>query len=103
MLASNIQRIYIDPEWVANEYFRRCKAGVWNKENDTEVLKSWNIEQVLEAEVLGNGPPVRDRNFLKLGAEELSDVLGHARPSEDLIAKQSQNSPNDIPIDSNHY
>jgi len=31
---------------------------VWKKENDTEVLKCWNLEQVLEADALGNAPPV---------------------------------------------
>jgi len=37
-----------------------------------------------------NREPVSDRNSLKLGAGEVSDVLGHARPSQDLIPRQSE-------------
>jgi hypothetical protein len=70
MLARNIQRIYINPEWVANSYLSQCKAGLWQKENYTEALKCWNLEQVLEAEALGNAPP----DMLALG-ELLSEGL----------------------------
>ena len=34
MLASIMQKVYIDSEWVAKEYLRRCKqplgAGIWS-------------------------------------------------------------------------
>ena len=57
MLASIIQSVYIDPEWVANEYLKRCKAGSWKKENTVEALKCWNLERILEAESFGHAKP----------------------------------------------
>ena len=30
---------------------------MWKKENDTEALKCWKLEQVIKAQVLGNAPP----------------------------------------------
>ena len=38
MLASIMQVVYIDPEWVACEYMHRTRAGVW-KAADNEALK----------------------------------------------------------------
>jgi hypothetical protein len=29
LLASNLPNIYVDPQWVADEYLRRCKARAW--------------------------------------------------------------------------
>ena len=52
MLASIIQSVYIDPEWVANKYLKRCKPGSWKKENTVEALKCWNLERILKAESL---------------------------------------------------
>jgi hypothetical protein len=57
MLASILQNVYIDPALVANEYLRRCKAGMWKKENTEEALKCWNLERVLEAKSLGQSLP----------------------------------------------
>lgn len=48
-----VHRVYIDIEWVAREYLRRCKAGVWKKENTEEALKCWNLERIIDAESIG--------------------------------------------------
>ena len=33
LLSNIVQHMYIDPEWVASEYLKRCKKGAWKKEN----------------------------------------------------------------------
>jgi len=38
MLGFMVHRVYIDIEWVAREYLRRCKVGAWKKENTEEAL-----------------------------------------------------------------
>lgn len=53
MLGFMVHRVYIDIEWVAREYLRRCKAGVWKKENTEEALKCWNLERIIDAESIG--------------------------------------------------
>ena len=55
--SSNIQKKYIDPEWVAKEYLRRCKAGAWKAGNDMDSLKCWNLERIIDAEMYGNTKP----------------------------------------------
>ena len=57
MLASTVQNIYVDVEWVANEYLARSKRGAWKKENTMDSLKCWNLERVLEAELFGKAAP----------------------------------------------
>ena len=57
MLSVIINNVYIDNEWVANEYLRRCKNGSWKKENEVASLKCWNLERVIEAEMLGKERP----------------------------------------------
>jgi len=57
MLASILQNAYIDDDWVAHEYLRRSKIGTWKKENTIESQKSWNVESVVEAELLGKDQP----------------------------------------------
>ena len=52
MLASLIRNVYINEEWVAQEYLRRCKAGAWKPENTAEALKCWNLERIIEAKLL---------------------------------------------------
>ncbi|EJK63933.1 hypothetical protein THAOC_15380 [Thalassiosira oceanica] len=52
MLASLVRNVYINEEWVAQEYLRRCKAGAWKPENTAEALKCWNLEQIIEAKLL---------------------------------------------------
>ena len=49
MLSVLLNSVYIDSEWVAEEYLRRCKKG--------ESLKCFNLECVLEAEELGMEVP----------------------------------------------
>jgi hypothetical protein len=56
MLASIMQVVYIDPEWVAREYMRRTRAGVW-KAADNEALKCFNLERILDAETQGHLKP----------------------------------------------
>ena len=34
-----VNNVYIDDEWVAQEYLCRYKSGAWKQENATEVLK----------------------------------------------------------------
>ena len=51
MLASMLPKVYIDVEWVAQEYMKRCKAGQWKKENTQDELKCWNLERVLDSEM----------------------------------------------------
>lgn len=57
MLAFMVNHVYIDIEWVAKEYLRRCKAGMWKKENTVEALKCWNLERIMDAEIFGQSPP----------------------------------------------
>jgi hypothetical protein len=57
MLVSILPNVYLDKEWVANEYLRRCKCGAWKKENTVEALKCWNLECIIDAEMLGKPPP----------------------------------------------
>ena len=52
-----MHNVYIDIEWVAKEYLRRCKAGVWKKENTVEALKCWNLERNIDAETYGQLMP----------------------------------------------
>jgi hypothetical protein len=50
MLASIMQKVYIDTEWVAKEYLCRCKQNKWKEEEDSEALRCWNLERVIDAE-----------------------------------------------------
>jgi hypothetical protein len=53
MLSHLLNHVYIDPQWVAAEYLRRCKKGVWKRDNTVESLKCFNLERILEAKELG--------------------------------------------------
>ena len=57
MLAHMLNRVYIDPEWVAEVYMRRCKAKAWKTQSTDESLKCFNLERILEAEVFGMANP----------------------------------------------
>lgn len=57
MLAKIMPKVFICKEWVAREYIRRCKEGVWKEENLNEALKCWNLERILDAELLGKQVP----------------------------------------------
>ncbi len=39
MLSSILRLVYVDPEWVSQEYLRRCKTGVWKEGDDKDALK----------------------------------------------------------------
>ena len=43
MLASIVQSVFIDNEWVAKEYLRRCKNGSWKKGRTDDAVKCWNL------------------------------------------------------------
>jgi hypothetical protein len=49
---------------------RRCKNGSRKKDNDVDALKCWNLERILDAELL-NEPVPSDLNM-----EELIDEGG---------------------------
>ena len=57
LLASILRNVYIDDEWVAKEYLKRCKEGAWKEENTKDAAKCWNIERVIQAELLGEKAP----------------------------------------------
>lgn len=57
LLSVLLNSVYIDPEWVATEYLRRCKKGAWKKDNTIESMKCFNLERILEAEELGQVVP----------------------------------------------
>ena len=58
MLAKILSKVYVDKEWVAKEYLRRCKEGAWKKENTVEAVKCWNLERMmLDADLLGKPMP----------------------------------------------
>jgi hypothetical protein len=42
---------------VAKEYSKRCKKGARKKENTKEVLKCWNLEPVIDADLIGDSQP----------------------------------------------
>ncbi len=53
MLSSILRVVYINPEWVAKEYLRRCKSGALKQVSDEKSLKCWNLDRILEAEQFG--------------------------------------------------
>ena len=67
LLASTLRNVYIDDEWVAKEYLKRCKEGVWKEENTKDAAKCCNLERAIQAELLGeNAPEPEDfESFLK--------------------------------------
>ncbi len=56
MLASIIQNVYIDNDWVAQQYIEQGKRG-WKKESTEKVLKCWNLERIIDAEQQGKYAP----------------------------------------------
>ena len=69
-----IPKMYIDLEWVANEYFSRCKKGLWTKEEGEDAVKCWNLERVINAELLGLRRPNHDLTLDELLKEMGEDV-----------------------------
>ena len=74
MLSFALNHIYIDPNWVAEEYLRRCKRGEWNMQNTVEAPKSFNLEHTLEAEELGKDVPVDVDMSVYMGDVMVLDV-----------------------------
>jgi hypothetical protein len=56
MLASIIQNVYINNDWVAQQYIEQGKKG-WKKESTEEALKCWNQERIIDAEQQGKDAP----------------------------------------------
>ena len=69
-LSSIIPKMYIDLEWVANEYFIRCKKGLWTKEEGEDAVKCWNLERVINAELLGLRRPNHESTLDELLKEK---------------------------------
>ncbi len=57
MLASIIQNVYIGNDWVAQQYIKRGKRGIWKKESTEEALKCWNLERIIDGEQQGKDAP----------------------------------------------
>ena len=57
ILSCILQDVYIDVEWCAEEYLRRCKNGSWNEKEVAEAMKCWNLERILAAERFGRRAP----------------------------------------------
>ena len=58
MLSCLLQKVYVDKEWVAQEHLSRCKAGCWKASEDEEALKCWNLERIIEAELMAAPEPI---------------------------------------------
>jgi len=70
----------------ANILTKNVMSAVFNR----HVLPYVGLEYVTVHDQASSGEAVSDQNLLKLGAEEVSNVLGHARPSQDLTPRQSE-------------
>ena len=57
MLVSINQNVYIDNDWVAQQYIKQGKRGSWKKESTEESLKCWNLERIIDAEQQGKDVP----------------------------------------------
>ena len=58
MLSCLLQKVYVDEEWVAQEYLSRCKSGNWKESEDEDALKCWNLERIIQAELIGAPEPI---------------------------------------------
>ena len=85
MLSSIIPKMYIDLEWVANEYFIRCKKGLWTKEEDEDAVKCWNLERVINAELLGLRRPNHDLTLDELLKEMEEDVANIGKEVGEVV------------------
>jgi len=57
MLAPIIQNVYIDNDWVAQQYIEQGKRESWKKEITEEALKCWNLERIIDVEQQGKDAP----------------------------------------------
>ena len=76
--------MYVDKDWVANEYLRRSKCGAWKKKNTAEALKWWNLERIFDAEMLGKPPPP-ELTLDELVQEENSATTSIGKGDDDAI------------------
>ena len=74
MLTSIVQNVFIDDNWVANEYLERCKKGSWTKKSDDDALKCWNLERIIDAQERGIEKPLLVTFNDLLGEEESGEV-----------------------------
>ena len=51
---------------------RRCKEGAWKKASDDEALKCWNLECMIDAELLGLMEP-NEMKMAQLFGEKSGD------------------------------
>ena len=72
-------------DWVAKEYLRWCKAGAWKKENTEDALKCWNLERVLDAELLQRMPTPPALTLEQLVAEEATTQPASSNETEDEV------------------
>ena len=47
---------------MAKEYLKRCKDRAWKKENTRDAHECWNLEHVIQAELMGQEAP-EDESF----------------------------------------
>jgi hypothetical protein len=73
MLTSIVQNVFIDDNWVANEYLNRCKKGKWTKQGNDDALKCWNLERIINAEEMGVETPVEMTLGNLMGGNEEED------------------------------
>ena len=53
MLSQMLWYLYVDPNWVAQEYLRQIKAKTWKLQQDEESLKCFNLEGIFHSEAFG--------------------------------------------------
>ena len=58
MLSSLIKNVYIDMDWVAKQYLLRCKRKCWDNNKTVEALKCWNLERIIDADLVGEDAPI---------------------------------------------
>ena len=87
MLASIINQVYVDPQWVADEYLRRCKNGAWKKENTVAALKCWNFERMMDAQ---------DRGLPEPKEMTLEDFLQEEKVIQESGANEGNDNTEDV-------
>ena len=56
MLSRLTNTVHIDPDWVAEEYPRRCEVNDWDVSEDEGALKCWNLERIIVDADLAGAP-----------------------------------------------
>lgn len=77
MLSTILQTVYVDPKAVADEYQRRCAVKAWKSTQTEDALKCWNLERIIEAEMLHAPLPAEMtmKDFLAEDVEETPNLL----------------------------